>query len=414
MKYLISRTSGHILIVLFILCILTTCRGGQSSSPEVTFVQLNLNDTGIAANQCYQAGSYILVDCGSAGAISLSGAQDGIVGRDANVVTNSNADGKLGFSFASVTGGCVKDNVTGLMWEIKTTDGGLRDWNKTYTNYTPSFDPYSLYGTAGDASGYVNAVNATNLCGYSDWRLPTAEELQSIVDYGVANPAIDATWFPNTPGSEYWTSSPIGSQDAMIVNFCCGDIYPSQGVDACVYPSCYVGGRAQPYSVRLVRGGQLMKVEPYEPRQIPKRFIASVDGQEVTDSQTKLIWRRCAEGAVLIGDTYCTQASTFTNEEALQRAAAQANSTGKAWRLPNVKELYSLIPPRASQPSTIILPFFPDISSTNWVWSATPNVGYNSTWAVLFPNIGWTYSMTHVPDAVNPSRYCVWLVRDGQ
>ncbi|MEQ1812925.1 MAG: hypothetical protein ABL860_00520, partial [Candidatus Nitrotoga sp.] len=37
--------------------------------------------------------------------------------------------------FSSVTGGCVRDNVTGLMWEVKTADGGLRDWTKSYTNY---------------------------------------------------------------------------------------------------------------------------------------------------------------------------------------------------------------------------------------------------------------------------------------
>ncbi len=31
--------------------------------------------------------------------------------------------------------GCVRDSVAGLMWEVKTADGGLRDWRNSYTNY---------------------------------------------------------------------------------------------------------------------------------------------------------------------------------------------------------------------------------------------------------------------------------------
>ena len=52
-----------------------------------------LNDSGITANQCYQAGSDILVACSTLGATTLNAAQDGMVGRDANVSTNSNSDG---------------------------------------------------------------------------------------------------------------------------------------------------------------------------------------------------------------------------------------------------------------------------------------------------------------------------------
>ena len=174
-----------------------------------------LNDTGVTASQCYQAGSGTLVSCSSAAALALNNAQDGMSGRDANGTTNGSADGKLGFSFAAVAGGCVRDNVTGLMWEVKTNDGGLRDWNTTYTNYGD--------GRAGDASAYVTAVNASGLCGHNDWRLPSADELQSIVDYGVAypGPTIDTTWFPNTKGSVYWTSSPyVGySAYAWVVDF---------------------------------------------------------------------------------------------------------------------------------------------------------------------------------------------------
>ena len=167
-----------------------------------------------------------------------------MLGRDVSVTNNT--DGKLGFSFAAVTGGCVLDNVTGLMWEVKTTDGGLRDWAKTYTNYSATYNPSILYGTATDATGFVTAVNATNLCGYSDWHLPTADELQSLVDYGIAapGPTIETTWFPNTKGGAFWSSSPsVGSSSyAWYVYFGNGVVYNFS--------------RLNRYYVRLVRAGQ--------------------------------------------------------------------------------------------------------------------------------------------------------------
>lgn len=94
---------------------------------------------------------------------------------------------------------CVRDNKTHLTWEVKTTDGGLRDMDKTYTNF----------GTidAADTGGFVKAVNQQGLCGKKDWRLPTREELQSIVDYGRYSPAIDETYFPYAQRDYYWSSS---------------------------------------------------------------------------------------------------------------------------------------------------------------------------------------------------------------
>ena len=50
-------------------------------------------------------------------------------------------------------------------------------------------------------------------CGFAgrrDWRIPNVRELQSIVDYGVLNPAIDPDFGPTTitpAASSYWSST---------------------------------------------------------------------------------------------------------------------------------------------------------------------------------------------------------------
>lgn len=337
-------------------------------------------DTGITASQCFHNGMNapmdIFVACDSVEATTLYSRQDGMTGRDANVATNDNADGKLGFSFSTVAGGCVQDNVTGLMWEVKTNVGGLRDKDNLYTNLGD--------GAASDTSGYVTAVNGTDLCGFNDWRLPSADELHSIVDYGTFAPAIDATWFPNTVNSLYWSasSSLSNSGSAWNVSFQQGDIDTNS--------------RTITLYVRLVRGAPAGAAS----------YTISSDGQEVTDQQTGLIWRRCVEGMSWNGST-CS--GTFMNfglvESAFARATSQAGSDG--WRLPNIKELASIVDRNFSNPA-IDPSVFPGIPVDPLFWSVTPLIsGPAFAWGVGFNSGG-------VSTLNRQDGYKVRLVRDSQ
>lgn len=221
---------------------------------------VKLNDTGIT-------------NCSDAGQNNLTCPLDALPNQDAengrDFTHNDDSDGHTGFSFTKLDNNgqplannasewvCVKDNITGLIWEVKTDDGGLRDKDWTYSWYEPNKRKNGgkagyrnlgdCNGSACDTDSYVKAVNTQTLCGASDWRMPSQQELQSIVDYSVIYPSIDSKFFPNSQGDNHWTSSPYASNSngAWSVWFYVEGQYPS-----------YFNAKSDKNRVRLVRNGQ--------------------------------------------------------------------------------------------------------------------------------------------------------------
>ncbi|WP_127022415.1 DUF1566 domain-containing protein [Rheinheimera mangrovi] len=196
---------------------------------EVITASGKLNDTGIS--WCADG-----VQNNLACPVEGYAGQDGEHGRDALARAGQLqkvGGGDAGFDFTKLDASgndlpasatewsCVRDNHTGLIWEVKTTDGGLRDMNHFYTWYNP--DNSTNGGSAGTQNGgsctgsdcdtyaFVQAVNQQGLCGANDWRMPTQKELLGIVHNGQIMPAIDTHYFPNTPFGWFWSLSPYYS-----------------------------------------------------------------------------------------------------------------------------------------------------------------------------------------------------------
>jgi hypothetical protein len=126
------------------------------------------------------------------------------------------------------------------------------------------------------------------------------------------------------------------------------------------------------------------------------RYSYSTDGSEVTDSQTGLVWQRCSQGQSWSGSTCTGSASLHTHEQALALAKAQS-----PWRLPNVKELSSLVDVGRISPS-IDTTAFPGAPS-NAFWSST---GY----AARYVNKAWSVNLG-MGDVIQSDRYFTIAVR---
>ena len=321
------------------------------------------------------AGAYIVVDTGQTkcynnnSEITAPGVGQPFYGQDAQCY------GRPPSYTLGGDGLTVYDNNTGLTWQRSpdtTGDGAINVSDKL---------------TWAQAQAHPAALNATNYAGYSDWRLPTIKELYSLIDFrgtdpsGLAGndtsgltPYINTNYFKFAYGntnngeriidSQYWSSTRyVGySTDGKTfgVNFADGRIKGYPGDFAKQYVICVRGNTS--YGLNL---------------------LVDNDNQTISDLATGLMWSKADSGAGL----------NWSNALALVQTKNTANYLGHSdWRLPNAKELQSIIDYTRSPDTTASAAIDPVLMCTTisnesnqidypWYWSGTTHAQYNGSGA---------------------------------
>ncbi len=119
--------------------------------------------------------------------------------------------------------GTITDQATGFMWSQQ--DSGALNSDGTFR--TEADDDYGYGRTWVDTLGWVQEMNNAAYLGYSDWRLPDAKELQSIVQYGITElPVVDTDYFDLSREDCYmWTSTTCGDFPDTALYFAFGRAY---------------------------------------------------------------------------------------------------------------------------------------------------------------------------------------------
>lgn len=251
---------------------------------------------------------------------SIRGFDDGGVPRQTVAfdypVWGNRAISPSGSSFSSPGDGTVVDSGTGLVWQ--------------------KVDSGSPTTSVAAASSYCDSL----YLGFkADWRLPSVAELESLVDYSASSPYINSN-FGNTGASSYWTfvTDNYVTSSTFVLNFGSGQI-------------SYVNTSSGSARTRCVRGA-------FSGTLATNRYGTPVSGT-VLDNATNLVWQTSAQGSV---GSAAAATNCNTNTAALP---------GSGWRMPNVRELFSITyRTPGSVPPIDTSVFFGTNTST--FWTATP------------------------------------------
>lgn len=243
--------------------------------------------------------------------------------------------------------GTVSDKVTGLMWA------------KAPSAPVPFADIQTF-------------ARDSRIAGYSDWRVPTIRELYSLIDYRggyTGNPATSRPYLETTVfrfsyakgsglGDAAHGRRPIDVQEWSATRY----VGLTMGRDSTVFGVNFADGRIKGYpvmdpanrmqspnrlAVRLVRG----------PAYGTNDFV--VGQQTISDRATGLMWQRQDDGR------------TRTWEEALAYCNGLTLDRASDWRLPDAKELHSIVDYTRSP---AIDPRFALSDNAAYLWSSTTHL----------------------------------------
>lgn len=284
--------------------------------------------------------------------IECQPATEDVAGRDFYRQDAHYNNPKMSYSVNS--DGTILDKNTNLTWQNRWLDNNGNQINFIKSKWQSACD-------------YCDSLE---LGGYSDWRLPTKHELFSVVDLSKSNPAIN-TSFANTKNTYYWseTSNSYNTNNAWYVNFSDG----------------YVGEQSKNNGlyVRCVRSDELLP-----------SYRDNGDGT-ITDLNTDLTWQKQDDGKLR------------NWQEALEYSENLTISNYSDWRLPNIRELETIVDDSKHLPA--IYDYFNVSSSNIGYWSSsTYTLDPKAAWAV-YAGAGNVYARNKIK-AYNAVR----CVRVGQ
>jgi len=253
----------------------------------------------------------------------------------------------------------VTDTLTGLMWQKN-----------------PNAIPKSNWSQA------LSLCDSSPVASYTDWRMPNLREMLSLIDYYYYSLAVDTTAFPLLDGDDtiYWTST---SNIADGVYAWCVDLDTGETAAASKTLDSYwvwaVRDDIGTAKAEIARTGQSASLVDYDDGYYDQgviwpdaRFVDNGDGT-VTDVMTGLMWLQDADSIT---------ARSWAN--ALSAVAALSTGDHHDWRLPNVREIESLLD--LSQDN----PCLPEEYSTDFTgvqsdiyWTSTTYAGATgSAWCI--------------------------------
>ena len=304
--------------------------------------------------------------------IGCPGAGEAFYGQDAQYFGNQP-------DYADNSDGTVTDNVTGLMWTQSPDLDGDGDID---VDDKLSFD---------DALEYPDILNASNYCGYDDWRVPSIKELYSLMNFNGTDPAIGSgtsglTPFIDTDYFDFGYGDEGAGERNIDAQFWSTNVYTGTvfGNEEAVFGLNLADGRIKGYP----SGGSISKlnymyfVRGHTDYGI-NTFTDNGDGT-VADNSTGLMWSRDDSG----DETDPGPHSGLNWEEALawvQQKNAENHLGYSDWRLPSAKEMQSIVDydraPNATG-SAAIDPVFNITEITNeggevdypWFWTGTTHL----------------------------------------
>ena len=338
--------------------------------------------------------------------------------------------------FSERADGTVTDNLTGLVWVKNANLLGTVDADN------------DTDGTAGDgavtwqhALDYIKKLNNENYLNHSDWRLPNVNELESLMNAELYLPLPLNHPFLNVQSSYiYWssTSYAYNAFSAWGMGMIYGNVFGVSKTDGngYVWPvragqcglfdnsviclpktgqtTCYADNGTVIDCTGTGQDGDLQAGVAWP----NPRFSVQGDNQTVTDNLTGLMWVKNANLIITRDPTFDADATVNDGMVNWQHAldyVSKLNSENYLnhtdWRLPNRRELRSLVDYGRYNPALPLNSPFTNVWSTPY-WSSTSCAYYNytsSAWIVfMYFDMGVDF------DRKTGVHSYVWPVRAGQ